>query len=226
MSASPLSIVPQLSRREQAEAEDQAARIACCGLRGRFEHITLSDFRVTRRDQGEVLAAVQEFVKGFSQPGRCAVPHLIGKPGTGKSMLAGGAVHELVHVQRRNVVITTARRIVRRLRGTWAKDSEETEADVLRRLESLDLLVIDEVDIGFGSEAEQVQLLDVIDRRYVFERPTMVISNFNEPLLQAALGERAFDRLQEGATFLRCTWPSHRRAAGESNPAANRGATT
>ncbi len=29
--------------------------------------------------------------------------------------------------------------------------------------------------------------------------------------IRAALGERSFDRLREGARVLSCAWPSHRR---------------
>ena len=76
-----------------------------------------------------------------------------------------------------------------------------------------DLLALDEVGASFGGEAEQVQLLDVIDLRYRLCRPTFIASNLPLAGIKDAIGERAFDRLREGAKVLQCNWPSHRGAA-------------
>lgn len=77
------------------------------------------------------------------------------------------------------------------------------------------LLVLDEIGAGFSSDAERVQLFDVIDMRYKLGRPTVVLSNLTAKDMRPILGERTFDRLREGATLLTCSWPSHRAEAGQ-----------
>jgi DNA replication protein DnaC len=66
-----------------------------------------------------------------------------------------------------------------------------------------------------GTEAERLQLFEVIDRRYALSRPTVLLSNLVPGDIKAAVGERSYDRLREGAKMLKCNWPSHRGGAVE-----------
>jgi DNA replication protein DnaC len=84
------------------------------------------------------------------------------------------------------------------------------EVDMLDDFARASLLVIDEIGVGFGSEAEQVQLFDIIDARYKHRRPTILLSNLPAKDLKTALGERAYDRLREGSQILVCQWGSYR----------------
>jgi DNA replication protein DnaC len=122
--------------------------------------------------------------------------------------------------------IHSAREMVRMLRATWgSKDRERgwdgqalNEDDLLHDLGHAALLVIDEIGVGFGSDAEQVQLFDIIDARYKYSRPTVLLSNLPAKELKAALGERAYDRLREGAQVLACQWESHRGISAQPRP--------
>lgn len=77
-------------------------------------------------------------------------------------------------------------------------------------LASVPLLVVDEIGVGMGSEAELVQLFDVIDRRYQLANPLVLVSNLPVPDLRAALGDRLHDRVRENSTVVPCNWASHR----------------
>ena len=72
------------------------------------------------------------------------------------------------------------------------------------------MLVLDEIGVGHGSNAEHVQLFEVLDLRYKLERPTVLLSNLTTTALKAALGDRVYDRLREGATVKACDWKSYR----------------
>lgn len=198
------------SRRVEA-GQQQRQRFAGSGLVGRFAAATFDTYAVASSKQAEVLGACQDFASGLNHRSWGA-PWLIGPVGTGKTHLGAAMVHSVI-LAGNWAHMTSARGIIQRLRATWAKGSAETEEGVLDELAMYSLLVIDEIGIGFGSEAEMTQLFDVIDRRYQLCRPVVLLSNLNQPAIKTALGDRLFDRMREGAQILVCDWPSHRRGA-------------
>jgi DNA replication protein DnaC len=96
------------------------------------------------------------------------------------------------------------------VRNTWRKDSEKTETQVLQMLASIDLLVMDEIGVQYGTDAEQVTLFDIIDKRYRDMMPTILLTNLNAKLMREFLGDRSYDRLREGGLWVPFDWESHR----------------
>jgi DNA replication protein DnaC len=196
------------ARVEQLAEEKWQASLDAANLRGRFRSTTLANFTAATPAQQAALDTCRAFAAEADVNSGEGL-FLIGPPGVGKTHLAAGIVHALRH-RRYIAMLYTAREIVRRLRATWARSATESEAVVIELLGHCALLAIDEVGVGFGSEAEQVQLLDIIDLRYQLKRPTVVASNLNLTGIRGALGERAFDRLREGAKVVPMNWASHR----------------
>ncbi|MCY1559085.1 hypothetical protein D9M68_960840 [compost metagenome] len=64
-----------------------------------------------------------------------------------------------------------------------------------------------------GSESETAQLSELLDLRYGNELPVLLVSNLTPKEIRGALGERAFDRLRQGAKVVPMNWPSARRPA-------------
>jgi DNA replication protein DnaC len=190
-------------------ASRKQALIGESGIVGRYLTATFGSFDATTKEQRRVLQACREFADTFHREQGSGL-WLIGPPGTGKTHLGCAIARAVIEQHARGALIASARDILRRLRDTWRRGAEETEAVVIEEYGWVSLLVLDEVGAGFGSEAEQVQLFDVIDKRYTLKRPTVLLSNLNQPLLRTVLGDRSFDRLREGAKVLVCDWPSHR----------------
>jgi DNA replication protein DnaC len=174
-----------------------AQRIEEADIPVRFKTKTLDNFEVLDEDQRIGLASARSYVSEFPanlETGRGLV--LCGTTGRGKTHLGCGIARALAETGR-HVRYTTARDLIRALRDTWRRDSATTETELLTQLRDLDLLVLDEVGVQFGSDAERVQLFDVFNGRYGAQRPTLVISNLDLAGLRESLGERVLDRLRE-----------------------------
>ncbi|GAB3768310.1 ATP-binding protein [Ramlibacter monticola] len=202
-------IARRLESETRQRKERQEKMLRRSGIAGRFEGARFENFRAVTAAQEEVLRAAENFVSCFEchQGGGM---WLIGRPGTGKTHLGCAMVRGVIESYGMPASICSARGIVRRLRASWRKGATETEEDAIEEYSSDALLVIDEVGNGFGTEGEQLQLFDVVDLRYQYRCPTVLLSNLNVPLLRVALGERVFDRLREGVRVLTCDWASHR----------------
>lgn len=137
---------------------------------------------------------------------------LCGKPGTGKNHLASSIAHYVIERYQDQVLMTTALRIIRKVKSTWGKEAELTEDQVIDTYTSKDLLIIDEVGVQFGSEAEKIILFEIINERYEQMKPTILISNLSEEELAGYVGERILDRMKEGqGTVVKFDWESYRK---------------
>ncbi|OOF68310.1 ATP-binding protein [Rodentibacter caecimuris] len=135
-----------------------------------------------------------------------------GKPGTGKNHLACAIANSVIEHHQSDVLLTTAMRIIRKVKSTWDKNAEMTEDDVIRIYCKKDLLIIDEVGVQFGTDAEKIILFEIINERYEQMRPTIIISNLTETELNNYVGERIIDRMREGkGAVIKFDWESYRK---------------
>lgn len=217
------------NRRAKAAAAERQERIGkrlrLSGLEGRFQETSFDDFEATAQSQQKVLQACREYAANVEFDGGVGL-WLIGPPGTGKTHLGSAMVRHVIEQRDRAAAIYSGREIIRMLRATWGnKDRTRdwdgraaTEDQLIGDLGHMGLLVIDEIGVGFGSDSEHVQLFDVIDLRYKHRRPTVLLSNLPAKGLKEAMGDRAYDRLREGAQVLACNWESHRSKPAVAKP--------
>lgn len=185
--------------------------IAESRIPSRFIGRTFDNFIATTDEQRAALTICRDFAENFAEHSRKGASLILsGKPGTGKSHLTAAILQ--AHIKR-DVRYTTCMDMIRAVRETWRKDSERTESQVLRYLEDLDLLAIDEVGMQYGTEGEQTILFDVLDRRYREVKPTILITNQDKDGFKQFIGDRTYDRLRETSRWVAFDWPSHRPAA-------------
>lgn len=198
-----------------AQRRKEAIGQAC--IPARFQGLSFENYIADTPEQRAVLAKVRDYVERFAEyRERGSGLVLAGKPGTGKTHLAAAAMLELL-APTLWVQYVTCMGLIRMVRETWGKDGERSESDVIHLLgEKIDLLVLDEVGVQYGTESEQHILFEVLDRRYAEMRPTILITNQDKANFKTLIGERIADRLTQTHDWIAFDWPSYRREAREA----------
>lgn len=199
---------------EQAERDRRqtmlARRLDRACIPARFAGRSFANFIADSDQKIAALRAAQHFAQTFAErKAEGASLVFSGRPGTGKSHLACSIARAVVDGGG-TALYATARDLIRMLRQTWERDAERGESDVLADLVRVDLLVVDELGVGFGSDAEKLQFFDVLDGRYREQQPIVVLTNLDRAGLAAFIGQRAYDRLREAGTWVPFDWDSYR----------------
>jgi DNA replication protein DnaC len=227
-------IKEQEDRTETASRNRLNALISDSMLRERFLDKTFANFFPFGKDREKqlyFLTVAKDFADDFDRHRRIGTWLLfMGHVGAGKSHLCAAVINHLVRAGR-SALFTKAPRLLREIKETFNRDSEITQSEIIRRLGGLDLLVIDEVGVQFGTDTERMILYEILDLRYEAMRPVILTTNITElKTLEQLLGERIIDRLFEGESkVVFFDWESHRRFARSStvigppprSPAAN-----
>jgi len=199
----------EAARRATEEAKRHADRLDRAGIPQRFRTRTLASFIAESEAQRKALGIATEFAEAFdTRYAEGANLIFAGLPGTGKSHLALGIAQAIM--PRWHSVYITARELVMKLRATWRQDSEVSEVEMQQTFCRTHLLIIDEVGVQFGTEAERLQLFGVIDDRYREQRPTILLTNLDAAGFREFIGARAFDRLKECGEWVPFHWDSYR----------------
>ncbi|MCE5282087.1 MAG: ATP-binding protein, partial [Deltaproteobacteria bacterium] len=210
-------VIQELEERSDGASRNRLnALIADSMLRERFLDKTFANFLPFGKDREKqlyVLSVAKDFADDFDRHYRIGTWLLfMGHVGAGKSHLCAAVINQLVRAGR-TALFTKAPRLLREIKETFHRDAEITQSEIIRRLGGLDLLVIDEVGIQFGTDTERMILYEILDLRYEAMRPVILTTNITDlRTLEQLLGERIIDRLFEGESkVVFFDWESHRR---------------
>ncbi len=196
--------------RRIAEIREDAIGQAAIPLR--FRSRTFDAFVADTPEKQRALSVARDYAEDFDEnmkTGRGLV--FSGLPGTGKSHLAAAIALHLIDNSRRWVQYTSCMGLIRAVRETWRSDSDVTERRVLNKFgREIDLLMIDEVGVQYGTDSEQTILFEILDRRYAEMRPTILLTNQGKDGLRKYVGERVYDRLIETSRMVVFDWESYR----------------
>ena len=200
--------------REAAERKSKLIDqlIGNSGIPKRFLGKTLKSYQVKFEEQKPIVNSAVNFAKEFQQSshsGRCLI--FIGNAGTGKTHIGCAIGLHVIKNCGGTARFTSVSEINRLVRESKSFNSEYTETEIIDAFGNYDLLIVDEVGIQSGTDAESRALFDVFNARYQNVKPTIVISNLTKDQLTVALGERIVDRLKEGGgEILSFNWQSYR----------------
>ena len=181
----------------------------------RFDGRTLDNFTASTPEAVAALTTCREYADHFPERHRRGASLILsGNAGTGKTHLACGIAQVVITVHGKSAVYLTVGRAFRRVKDTYRKDSRKSEEEALRFFGEPDLLILDEIGVQYGSDAEKNILFEIVNERYEAMKPTILISNLAMASLTEYAGERVIDRMKEnGGRLIVFDWKSHRGAA-------------
>jgi|SRR5215468_6542176 len=170
----------QSHRLSEEERRDRTARlIKSLEIPLRFKGKTLENFEVEAVAQQIVIDQAQGYVSEFDKNLRIGKSLIfVGPVGTGKTHVACGILRALAMAGHSGRYATVGG-LIRNVRSAWRKSSPQSEEEIRDLYISPRLTVVDEIGMQFGSEAEKVQMFDLLNERYNQLRPTILISNLN-----------------------------------------------
>ena len=172
----------------------------------RFKGKSFADFRVENDGQRKALEVCNWFLENWNKSMGLI---FLGGPGTGKNHLASALVCKFITEKDKTALMTEAIKIIRAIKESW-RSNEKTETQAIESFITPDLLVIDELGVQFGSDTERLYLTEIINDRYNWMKPTILIGNLELEELRKTIGERAFERFKEGGRVVPFTWESYR----------------
>lgn len=192
-------IAEQKAQAEARHVKEIADRVAACRIPDRFADKSFCDYSPSSIGQRSNLEKCQDYAENFDThyaDGRCLI--LSGTVGTGKTHLAIAILKDTVEKQGYTGKYWTVNGLLQVIRSSYEKDSGFSESEVIASVTDTHLLVLDEVGATKQSEFEMATLFNIINSRYEWKLPTIIISNLGPKQIGEAIGERCFDRLREG----------------------------
>lgn len=170
---------------------------------------TLENYQVYQPAQQTAISTCRNYLHNFGQPGAIKNMVFCGSTGTGKNHMAS-AICNAMNVSGKSAVVATALEIQMKARAARRFDSEVTEDKVISSFAAVDLLVLDEIELGSTQDYDIKIINAVIDQRVTQGKGTIVLTNMNLQQLGDFVGERIADRLFASFYLVECYWPSYR----------------
>lgn len=187
--------------------ENAARLLAASNIPKRFVSCDFKNYEAATEEQQRVLrrceAYAQDFAK-YREYGACLL--LCGRPGTGKNHLAT-AISSRLLADGYSVLRIKASQY---LDAYWSKGFDERGA-WLHGIESVDLLIIDEIGKSSNAKSAQDAFFRLLDARYEAQLPNLLATNLNREELIEVLSDATYDRLTQGGSVrLTLDWESYR----------------
>jgi DNA replication protein DnaC len=177
------------------------------GIALRFKNCTFENSKESKEKK-----IIFEYAKNFKKiksEGTSLV--LCGTTGTGKTHLSSALTNYLIENYQARILYTKAFDVLREVKETYNRKSKYTFEDVHKKHVKVDLLIIDEVGVQFGTDTEKQILFEIINDRYENMKPTILITNLNLASLKEFAGDRVIDRMKEnGGRIIVFSGESHR----------------
>jgi DNA replication protein DnaC len=167
-------------------------------------------FIAESEDQRAVRFTVQQYRNFILKDQIWAALVLVGKTGTGKTLLACELAQSLINRAARSARYVTAAGMISEIQSSYGREGRSEEGEIMRFVQ-YNVLVLDEVDAIRNTDNASLLLTEIINRRYNENKPVIVISNQPFDNLAKFVGERVHSRLHENAFVCDFKWADARR---------------
>ena len=201
----------QLRKDEETKANRIQSALNRAMIPERFKSHSFDTFIDSTDDQKAKKKHCLGYAKNFDAVKKAGMSMIFcGTTGTGKTHLACSIANNIIQQGNTSVFISVLRAI-RQVKETYARSNTKTEQEAINWFLSPDLLILDEVGVQFGTDAEKMILFEIINERYQNMKPTILISNLNPQAIKEYVGDRVMDRMKEnGGKLLKFEWESNR----------------
>lgn len=208
------AIDEEKARKEEAE-RNRKQRIVETRMPLEYQTKDFSTFIQETDSQKAAFKLARRFVKGWEKAKAGGYGLLfLGSCGTGKTHLACAIMIELLKEYAFSYPrYYKASEIFSAVRSTYQAGASTNEEETLKFFSSIQLLVIDEVGVQKGSEAEKRILFSILDNRVTSNKPTILMSNLGPKALAELLGDRLYDRVRSKCVPMLFAGPSMRKPA-------------
>lgn len=191
-------IAEEREKREMEHAEKMTIEnyLAHSGLmRGLLARMTLENFNPQLAGKAHEIA--KEYAESFSRETTNGLM-LYGKAGSGKTHLAVSIARHIIEKKQIQVRFARIVDLLGEIRKTFDANEQyrtENESELIQRYTSTPLLIID--DLGAEKTTDWVRqiLYQIIDERWIEQKPIIVTSNLNLEELEARFEERIASRV-------------------------------
>ena len=219
-------------RKEQERIQARIGRlIKDSGLRGRFLNRTFERFEVTDVNR-KAYGAAKRYADSFpimlpskDERGRVTPPakernglFISGTKGTGKTHLAASIANQLIQGGT-PVICMTMIDLLARIKQTFDRPGEATEAEIMRIYEEVPLLIIDDIGTEQPTTWGITQIYTIINARYEAYMPIIITTNYSgENLIRRMTPDRddgvtaakTISRLTEMCSGIEMIWDDWR----------------
>lgn len=180
------------------------------GIQPLHQRCTVNNFEADTPDKQEAKRFAYEYITSFEgNNGQGFI--FSGTPGTGKNHLAASICNALIKSGHSCMVITV-NELMQKLRNTYQKDSETTEDQFIQSMIRYDLLILDEIGLQRGTDAERLAINQIVDQRVCRIKPTGMLTNLSSDELESLVGVRIMDRMKmNGGKWIPFNWESYRK---------------
>ncbi|HHC6612700.1 TPA: ATP-binding protein [Vibrio parahaemolyticus] len=200
---------------QQSKVQDLLGR---SGVGKKHQKCRFSNYVTDNQGQRQAFSVSRRWVSEFLEGGS---KNFIfsGSTGTGKNHLACAMANSLM-TRNKTVLVITVAELMMKIRDKYNRQSNVTEAQFLKYLSQVDLLVLDEVGVQRMNDHEAIMINTIIDSRYTNEKATGILTNLKSDDLTQVLGARVMERLLENCEWVSFTWESFRKQVRNSKEVA------
>lgn len=177
----------------------------------RFKTRRFDNYIVEQEAQAKALGICKSYAESWTKVKQEGTGLIFsGKAGAGKTHLACSIAHEVIE-REGEVQFATVAEVMRQIKSSFAKDSETTEQQAIDYFSNIQLLILDEVGMDYGTDFNKALIFEILNNRYENVLPTILLTNLDTKALTEYMGERLVDRMREGGgRLVSFTWESRR----------------
>ena len=196
----PEELKKEQENQKKLEEKDKQERLQKSGIGERYYRVTLDSFVCQTQEQNNVLEKVKHFINNYQEK----TLWMVGKPGTGKTMLAAIICRECLHAH-----YVKSYQIELELDDCKSFKATKSKTEIIKNYSDYPVLVIDEIG-KFESKEEIKYLFMIINERYEKNKSTVLISNKSKKELIEYLGQPVYDRFTENCMSIEFDFESYR----------------